>query len=270
MYCIHTKFTYIIHYTLFIFNYSSLIVYLYSFDRFFGFDKVCILAESTSKKKVKAGDLLVFGNQYFLCLWATLSFPEQYQHLSTVQAELVYKQFLSPAALRLFHWMVETYYTTYKSVVRLFFADDIQKLLEREAKLSKMTKKWPISTKIDQNSFSLAQEGQTLIVFPDLWTMSNQWWNDEMMKWWNVVTLLSSNTQNQKDVHRWEIKKWTKSVIICTYAEIFQDFHALKKIIFVDPHKWYYANQQDPRYKVGDVIEEMKTLYGAELEIVWV
>jgi len=48
-------------------------VYLYSFDRFFGFDKVCILAENTetknaNKKKVKAGDLLVFGNQYFLAL----------------------------------------------------------------------------------------------------------------------------------------------------------------------------------------------------------
>ena len=36
----------------------------------------------------------------------------------------------------------------------------------------------------------------------------------------------------------------------------------------MDPHKWYYANQQDPRYKVGDVIEEMKKLYGAEVEIV--
>jgi len=58
-----------------------------------------------------------------------------------------------------------------------------------------------------------------------------------------------------------------KSVIICTYAEIFQDFYDLKKIIFVDPHKRYYANQQDPRYKVGEVIEEMKKIYGAEVEI---
>jgi ribosomal protein S17 len=57
-----------------------------------------------------------------------------------------------------------------------------------------------------------------------------------------------------------------KSVIICTYAEIFQDFHNLKKIIFIDPHKRYYAHQQDPRYKVGDVLEEMKSLFGAELE----
>ncbi|MEI6672918.1 MAG: hypothetical protein WCL02_06420 [bacterium] len=78
---------------------------------------------------------MVFGNQYFLALGETLSFPEQYTHLATTQAELVYKQFLSIPALQLFHWMVETYYTTYKSVVRLFFADDIEKLLERESKL---------------------------------------------------------------------------------------------------------------------------------------
>jgi len=57
---------------------------------------------------------------------------------------------------------------------------------------------------------------------------------------------------------------------MCTYAEIFQDFYDLKKIIFVDPHKRYYANQQDPRYKVGEVIEEMKKLYDAEMEIVGV
>ena len=80
--------------------------------------------------------------------------------------------------------------------------------------------------------------------------------------------MLSSNTQNQKDVHRWEIKKGLKSVIICTYAEIFQDFHNVKKIIFVDPHKWYYAAQQDPRYKVGEVLSKMEELYGAEVEIV--
>jgi primosomal protein N' len=59
-----------------------------------------------------------------------------------------------------------------------------------------------------------------------------------------------------------------KSVILCTYGEIFQDFHDLKKIIFVDPHKWYYASQQDPRYKVGDVLNEMKKIHGAELEII--
>ncbi|EKD24611.1 MAG: hypothetical protein ACD_80C00186G0001 [uncultured bacterium (gcode 4)] len=179
--------------------------------------------------------------------------------------------------------MVETYFTTYKSVVRLFFADDIEKLLEREGKLRKARstreENWGKLRKIEKNNFLLASEGQTLIVFPDLWTMFNtipsEDWNIETLKDWkiensNMVTLLSMQTQNQKDVHRWEIKKWIKSVIVCTYAEIFQDFNDLKKIIFVDPHKRYYANQQDPRYKVGDVLEEMKRLYGAELEVLGV
>lgn len=110
------------------------VVYLYSFDRFFGFDKVCILTEDSTKKKVKAGDLLIFGNQYFLALGENLAFAEQYQHLTTTKAELVYKEFMTKPTLDLFHRMVETYYTTYKSVVRLFFADDIEKLLEREKK----------------------------------------------------------------------------------------------------------------------------------------
>ena len=113
-------------------------MYLYSFDRFFGFDKVCILAENTNKKKVKAGDLLVFGNQYFLALGETLSFSEQYRNVETMKrpnVETIYPKFISKITLKLLHWMVEHHYTTYKSVIRLFFADDMQKLLERETKV---------------------------------------------------------------------------------------------------------------------------------------
>jgi len=57
------------------------------------------------------------------------------------------------------------------------------------------------------------------------------------------------------------------STIYASPSEIFHDFYDLKKIIFIDPHKWYYANQQDPRFKVGAVLEEMAKLYEAELEI---
>ena len=42
--------------------------------------------------------------------------------------------------MALLHWMVETYYTTYKSVVKHFVTDELQKLLERESKLSKVVK----------------------------------------------------------------------------------------------------------------------------------
>lgn len=57
-------------------------------------------------------------------------------------------------------------------------------------------------------------------------------------------------------------------VICCTYAEIFQDFANLQKIIQIDPHKWYYANQQDPRYKVGEVLAQLAALHHAELEVI--
>lgn len=239
-------------------------MYLYSFDRFFGFDKICILAENSTKKKVKAWDLLIFGNQYFLALGETLSFSEQYQHLTTTQAELVYKGFMTPPTLQLFHWMVDHHYTTYKSVVKLFLTNAIEKLLEREGKL-----------KAQSSKLKAVSEWQTLIVFPDLWTMTNsigtiERLNDRTIDSLSVVTLLSGDTEKQKDVHRWEIKKWMKSVIICTYAEIFQDFNNLKKIVFVDPHKRYYASQQDPRYKVGEVLTKMGELHGAEVEMIWI
>jgi primosomal protein N' len=120
--------------------------------------------------------------------------------------------------------------------------------------------------------FPIADQWQTLIVFPDLWTMFNQWRDIETLRNSKiengVAVLLSGDTEKQKDVHRWEIKKWLQSVIICTYAEIFQDFKNLQKIIFVDPHKRYYSSQQDPRYKVGDVIEKMQELYWSALEII--
>jgi hypothetical protein len=120
---------------LLVFSCSLLVdMYLYSFNRFFGFDKVCLL-DTSGKKKVKPGDLLIFGNQYFLALGDKIVFPEQYEHLNTVKADLIYKQFLTTSTLGLFHRMVESYYTTYKSVVRLFVANNIEKLLEREGKL---------------------------------------------------------------------------------------------------------------------------------------
>jgi len=240
-------------------------MYLYSFDRFFGVDKVCLLGD-TGKKKIKPGDLLVFGNQYFLAIGETLVFSEQYQHLETVKPELVYKEFMTKSTLDLFHWMVETYYTTYKSVVRLFITNAIEKLLEREGKLKAQGSK--LKAVVQSWGFSLSVEWQTLIVFPDLWTMFNST-SEDFRESEGVAFLSATQTEKQKDVHRWEIKKWLKSVIICTYAEIFQDFHDLKKIIFVDPHKRYYASQQDPRYKVGEVLEKMRELYWAELEIIW-
>jgi len=118
-------------------------MYLYSFDRFFGVDKVCLLTETTGKKKIKSGDLLVFGNQYFLALGETLVFAEQYRNVETMKrpnVETIYPKFIGKITLNLLHRMVEHHYTTYKSVIRLFFAANIEKLLQRETKSIKSIK----------------------------------------------------------------------------------------------------------------------------------
>lgn len=84
--------------------------------------------------------MLIFGNQYFLALGEKLSFSEQYTNVETMKrtnVETIHPKFFTKSNLNLLHWMVETYYTTYKSVMRLFVTNAIEKLLERENKLTK-------------------------------------------------------------------------------------------------------------------------------------
>ena len=98
---------------------------------------------SEENKKVKAGDLLCLGSEYFLCLGKKLSFEELYLKMETIKSdtiEICCHKFLNKETMALLHWMVETYYTTYKSVVKHFVTDELQKLLERESKLSKVVK----------------------------------------------------------------------------------------------------------------------------------
>lgn len=116
----------------------------------------------------------------------------------------MYKQFLTQSTLDLLHRMVETYYTTYKSVIRLFVTNEIEKLLEREGKLKAQSSK--LKVVVQSSSFSLAVEGQTLIVFPDLWTMFNST-TEDFRESDGVAFLSAMHTEKQKDIHRWEIKK---------------------------------------------------------------
>lgn len=41
----------------------------------------------------------------------------------------------------------------------------------------------------------------------------------------------------------------------------------LEKIYFIEPQKWYYSSQQDPRYKVETVLRQMTLFFQAELHI---
>lgn len=188
-------------------------MYLYISTKFSGIDKVFSIADAflplskTGKKIVKAGDLLRVGDDIALCLGESLSFEELYQHVTPVRtkAEIMAPGLLTLTSMQLLHWMVANYYTTYKSVVKLFVSDEREELLKCEGKSKRKVKDSPKSSNMVQNIFTLALEGQTLIVFPDLWTMSGRIdidAGDELMS-----VLLSSHTQRQKDIHRWSIKK---------------------------------------------------------------
>lgn len=92
--------------------------------------------------------------------------------------------------------------------------------------------------------------------------------DDEFRKKDWVDTLLSTNTQNQKDKSWRNIKQWNTKVIFATHFEIYQDYADLKKIIIFFPHKRYYANQQDPRYKTLAVVQKMREIYDCDLQII--
>lgn len=233
-------------------------MYLFSFTKFAGQDRVF----KTDTPIGNPGDLLKSEWDVFLNLWTEISFPELYHYSYPITTSMViYPQFFDQHFLSFLHWMVYERYTSYKSVIKYFVSMDIQDLLAREVK-SKAKKKNQI---LSVWKYSLDPLGQNLIIFPDnrsRYTMLSDAWIDSP----EIINLLSTDTQNRKDINWRNIKKGAKGPIIATQSEVFQPYAMLKKILFVDPHKWYYNNQQDPRYSLSTVVKKMWEIYWAEIE----
>jgi primosomal protein N' len=170
---------------------------------------------------------------------------------------LLYKSFCSIQTIQLIHWMVYEWYTTYKNVVKLFFDQEIDSLLWKEIKPKKG--KVYHSCKI-WNQIITWEKYQTLIIFPDIRTFLNIFPENKF----EGTFLYSLDSQAKKNKNRWNIKTGNENLIATTSSEIFQDYNNLKKIYFIEPQKWYYAAQQDPRYKVDMVINKLAELYQAE------
>jgi primosomal protein N' len=90
--------------------------------------------------------------------------------------------------------------------------------------------------------------------------------SDLDQKW--LIILNSQDSQAKKNKLFRQIKMGLFEKIMTTHAEIFQDFANLKKITIIDPHKRYYSNQQDPRYKTPDVVAKMAEIRSADLKII--
>ena len=101
---------------------------------------------------------------------------------------------------------------------------------------------------------------QNLFIFPDLWSIncfvSNISWKYDLL---NVSWTVLSRYKFFLDV-----KTWKKKNIITTHAGIFQDWKNLKSIYIFEPYKWYFKNQQNPRYNTADVVKQIKFFYDVE------
>lgn len=248
-------------------------MYLFGLNKYAGTDKVFTMQTTNLDIKFKTGDLIRFGEDIFLCLWKEVSFAEQYTYeYSPIWTwEVIYKWLFSTKSINLIHRLVYTYYTTYKSIVRLFLSPEIDKFLTREMQVKTKKKYSDLNIDLLSNKISFETEKnkwQQLVIFPDLWSMYNLL-PEDITKKTDIALLNSTQTQNQKDKNFRKIKKWDVSTIFCTHGEMFQDFSDLKKIYLIEPHKRYYKNHQDPRYKVQDIVEEMKNIYWCEIILVY-
>lgn len=242
--------------------------YLFSFKKFAGFDRVF----RSRGDFWNPWDLLETADDLVLHLGEEVAFPEMYvQTYPEVSMKVLVPGFFDQRFLSFVHWMVYEWYSSYKNVMKYFMSMEVEQLLLRESKV-KVSRSSPLRSTPPtplQNG-----EAQTLLIFPDNWTRVNMLRAES----WKIKTesqgfvipqdnlqLFSTDTQNKKDINWWTIKKGLVQTIVATQSEVFQPFSVLKKIIFVDPQKWYYNNQQDPRYSLPRVVEKMAELYGAEV-----
>lgn len=249
--------------------------YLYWFTKYAWSDKIWKVPW-----KLKSWDLFLFWDEYYLSLWDEISFFEQYVYEIREPDEkfkLIEKNLVSKETIQFINYMAYERYCPYYNVMKYFIPQEIDKLVERKV-WKKKSSSSPFFEKegelfLTSPSFSKRDLGwfqtdwQTLIVFPDLRTLINLTDDEFRIQPW-VDTLLSTNTQSQKDKSRRNIKQWNTKVIFATHSEIFQNYNNLKKIIIFYPHKRYYANQQDPRYKTLSVVQKMSEIYGCELEVI--
>lgn len=241
--------------------------YLYWFTKYAWSDKIW-----QGQHKFKDGDLLTFWGEYFLSLWKEVSFFEQYKYFLPAEEsefELVEKKLLNKQTLEFLHWMVYWRYAPYYNVVpKLFLPTEIENLIDKKpsSKPKKTILKDNIFSFLDQK-ITLSTDGQNLIVFPDLWTISNMLDDEFLSQTW-VELHLSSDSQSKKNKLRRAVSTWETQVILCTHAEIFQNYKNLTKVVIIRPHKRYYANSQDPRYKTLEVVQKLSEIRSCPLEII--
>lgn len=245
-------------------------MYFYWFSNFIWFDKVFF---SDFDFGAKIWDILYDEEKtYYLCLGEDIAFTESYidKKFALANCKILYKSILSEKSVNFLNWMVYYRYSSYKSVLKYFILEDIDFLMSKEIKTKKSDLKISTDREIfEKNWLSASLLWQTLIVFPDLFNLF-QTIPKDLLDQDGVILLASNDSLAQKTKKRWQVKSGKAKVIFATHSEVFQDYQDLKKIVWFDPNKWYYNNQQDPRYKIKEVLNYLSSLWWISVEIDWV
>jgi len=111
------------------------------------------------------------------------------------------------------------------------------------------------------NNFSLdlLSWDQNLLVFPDNWSLFNFY---EKFKIWEILDLNSTSLTRYKTFLK--IKEWKLKTLLTTHWGVFQDWKKLKTIFVFFPYKWYYKNQQNPRYYLPELAKQIAFFYNVD------
>lgn len=114
---------------------------------------------------------------------------------------------------------------------------------------------------ININNFSidLLSKKQNLIVFPDNWSLFN-FYNKYNI--WDILDINTTSLTRYKFF--FNVKTWKIKTLLTTHWWVFQDRKSLQTIFVFFPYKWYYKNQQNPRYLLPELIKQMKFFYNVK------
>ena len=236
-------------------------MFVFSFSKFAGFDKVFLV---DNKFNLKEWDLFSYEEDTFIYLWEKVSNLEKYNkkiNFDESKITLLEKNFLSNKILKFLNLFVEENCTNYKNAISLFLSwNDILYILKQKTKQEKVyyskifTKDWYYDFEEEK------YEWQHLILVPDLRTWYNLFKDFEIYHWWSSYW--------KKAKLFWQIKKGNRWNLLATHSQIFKDWKNLKLITIFMPHKWYYKNHQDPRYNVLNTIELFSNIYWSDINYI--
>ena len=153
--------------------------------------------------------------------------------------------------LKLISWMHQRWFASRSSVLGLFF----NWVSSQDIKVFKKIKK-------SLSGGSLAP--QTLVIFPDLWTL----YNFEIKESFSPDLILGGwQTKSAAKKAFEKISIGEAKIIFATHSGVFQNWANLKKIIVWRPHMRYYKNQQQPRYRLPEVVTKMAKIYESDVEM---